>query len=499
MRLTLRRRVLLLVFLTNAVLFAAGGVFLLRVQQRENARTERALTDDLLYTLSRSIRPELTVHAAALLNWPSWSAFEDALLVDRNLTPGLSVAGVEFRGVKINPLGRLRRPADFDEGAVQRALLKAIETEDEVVDVAGGRAVPIEGPSGVWGACWYRRPPVDRTGLALTLFAWFLGSTVLLTAGTFFALSRLVLDPVGELARGARRVREGDLGVRVAEPARHDEVSDLVRSFNAMTSEVQGFNSRLAHEVEVATSQARQAEQAAMTQRRLAAMGELAAGIAHEINNPLGGLQNAVQRLRAGGLSPAKQAEYHGLLDRGLGRIGSIVQKLLRFTPRALEHAPVDLADVAADAVDLVRHRADRQGVALSVRADPAPSLVQGARNELGQAVLNLLANALDALEQGGSRDPEGPRILVEIGTAGERVRLCVQDNGPGVAQGDLGRIADLFYSTKEVGKGTGLGLALVHNTVASHGGEVELRSELGRGFTAELLFPRLEQADGPA
>jgi len=453
-----------------------------------------------LFTLSRSIRPEMTVHAAALLSWPSWAAFDDALLVQATRIPSEDgrAAGAELKGLRINPLGRLGRAADFDASVVDDALRRAVAEGREIDDVVGGSAVPIEGPGlEPWGACWYRRAPIDRTGLLVKLVYWFVASTVLLTVGTFFALNRLVLEPVAALARGAGAVRRGELDVRVPAPTRSDEVAELVRDFNAMTAEVQGFNARLAQEVERATQQARRAEQAAMTQRRLAAMGELAAGIAHEINNPLGGLQNAVTRLRAGDLPPDRQEQYFGLLERGLERIGRTVRQLLRFTPRALEHAPVDLVDVANDAVDLVRHRADRQGVELVLddSIGVGAALCIGARNELGQAVLNLLVNALDALEEGGASDGNEPRIAIEVGASAGRVELSVADNGPGVDDGEMGKLADLFYSTKGVGKGSGLGLSLVHNAVQAHGGSVELESARGAGFTARIVLPRAPDA----
>ena len=106
-----------------------------------------------------------------------------------------------------------------------------------------------------------------------------------------------------------------------------------------------------------------------MTQRRLAAMGELAAGIAHEINNPLGGLQNAVVTLGRTDLAPEKRERYLGLLSDGLTRIGETVHRLRRFTPRSAPHEPLPLVDVARDSIDLVRHRADRAGVELALYA----------------------------------------------------------------------------------------------------------------------------------
>ncbi len=495
MRLSLRIRVLLFVFLANAVLFAVGGVFVLQVQTRASEEFESDFSRALLHTLKHTIRADSEVQVARILQWQSWELIEDALLVDRNLED--STAGVRTRGVAINPVGRARRPADFDEEAVLAALRDAIEG-GQPVPIAGGTAMPIAGPRGTWGGCWYRMTTrVDRGELFLTVLGWFAVSTLLLTLATFYTLRKLVLDPVEQLADGARRVRGGDLTVRIGEPARRDEVADLVRSFNAMTETVRGFNERLALEVETATAKARTAEAAAMTQRRLAAMGELAAGIAHEINNPLGGLQNAVQKLQQGDLSEAKRAEYLRLLAGGLERIGRTVSQLLRFTPRSMQTAAVDLVEVAGDAIDLVRHRAERLGVALELSPldgspgdELAPAEVQGARNELGQAVLNLLANALDALEDGGTEDPGGARVVVGVGRRNGSTVVRVSDNGPGVDKEALGRVSDLFYTTKEVGKGTGLGLALVHNTVASHGGRVTISSNPGRGFTVELSFP---------
>jgi signal transduction histidine kinase len=378
-------------------------------------------------------------------------------------------------------------------------------------DVAGGRVVPIDTPNGMWGACWYRITPDlgARPRLAGYFVLLLVGSTVLLTAGTFFALRRTVLDPVSELTGAAQRVALGDLSVRVDVPEQSDELAELSRTFNSMVGEVRGFNERLEREVQLATEQARRAEAAAMTQRRLAATGELAAGIAHEINNPLGGLLNAVERLKADQLPPAKRSQYLDLLAGGLERIRDTVGRLLRFTPRQAHRSPVRILQPVVDAVSLVRHRAARQGVALVISdgdlasdADPLPSelaarlealpVIDGEAHELGQAVLNLLVNSLDALE--GAAHGHG-RIEIVLATMadaalGECVTLEVSDNGPGVSRDELGRVSDLFYTTKEVGKGTGLGLAIVHNVVAGHGGKVELDSAPGAGFRVKITLP---------
>lgn len=231
-----------------------------------------------------------------------------------------------------------------------------------------------------------------------------------------------------------------------------------------------------------------------MTQRRLAAMGELAAGIAHEINNPLGGLQNAVEDLRRAELPAGRRVQYLDLLARGLARIGETVNRLRRFTPREAPFEWLELGAVAEDALELVRHRAQRLGIELEFVRDEGVPPVRGLRNELGQAVLNLLVNALDALEEGGTRDARGPRIELALRSTDAGVSLSVRDNGPGVEAGLLDKIGDLFFTTKDVGRGSGLGLALVHSAMQRQGAHLRLSSEYGRYFRAELLFPRARE-----
>ena len=496
MKLSLRSRVLLLVFVFNALVFGASSIVVIRAQRTENRRLQ-GIQEEITGRLAGALRGTIEadgLNMAPILDWPYWTAFEDAILVHENLSEN-DAGEIEPTGVELNPLGVFQRRASFDRQSVLGAIRDAIETQEPIEGVLEGRAIPIRG----WGGLWVRTGrALDSRSFLTRMLAFFVLSTLLLTLGTFVAMRRLVLDPIRSLADGARRVAAGDLDVRLARPKRTDELSQLVGAFNDMTSQVRGFNERLEDEVRDATEKARQAEAAAMTQRRLAAMGEFAAGVAHEINNPLGGLQNAVHRLEAGELAPQKRRQYFELLSRGLTRIGETVHRLRRFTPRETEHEPVDLHAVVIDALELVRHRADRLGVALDYAAPPQVSdgasleavRVRGAANEIGQALLNLLANALDSLEEGGSRDPVGPRIDVVLARKGQHVLLSVRDNGPGVDAEARQRVSDLFYTTKEVGKGTGLGLALVHRTLAAHGGSVRLSSEPRRFFQVELEFP---------
>ena len=490
MRHSLRFRALLLVFVFNSAVFAALGVVLARSQAAAARHTEELWTEDLVATIQNTIAPE-GLKVASILRWPSWRFIGDAILVDRHLETTAS-GMLRASGIDLNPVGIAARASTFERERALRAIHAAMQN-GESVSALGGRALPIRVRDGVWGGLWYRTKQsqaVDYRAVLRGVLPWFALSTLLLTGATFLAMRRLVLDPVSQLAEGARRMHAGEFGVRLPVPTRRDELAELVRSFNEMSATVQSFNARLSEEVRIATEQARAAEAAAMRERRLAAMGELAAGIAHEINNPLGGLQNAVEDLRRPELPAARRAQYLDLLARGLARIGETVNRLRRFTPREAPFEPVELAALARDAVELVQHRARRLGVALEVRLDEHAPAVRGLPNEIGQAVLNLLVNALDALEEGGTRDARGPRIELSLRAEPDGVRLAVRDNGPGVEAQLLDRIVDLFFTTKEVGRGTGLGLALVHSAMQRHGGKLSLTSERGSWFRAELFFP---------
>jgi signal transduction histidine kinase len=484
---SLRVRVFLLVAAFNAALFAAGGVYLGGRAKQASSELAEILVDGVRANVETG---QAKLNVAPLLRWDTWSVLEDALLVDRNVET--TADGVVLsRGIQLNPVGAVGRDAGHDRQEVLRALVQAMELRDPIA-VAGGRAVPIVVDGVTWGACWLRLPPpADPQAMLESLLPLFVLTTILLTFGTFWFLERVVLVPVRRLARGAKRVSAGDFDVQLEEPQHRDEIAVLVSAFNEMTRTVRTFNERLEEEVLNATDQARRAEAAAMTQRRLAAMGELAAGIAHEINNPLGGLENAVVRLGRGDLPPEKRDQYLELLAEGLRRIGGTVARLRRFTPRDGPHAPVDVLAVARDSVALLRHRADRLGVRLDLQLPDGELWIQGGQNELGQALLNLLGNSLDAHEEGASADPGGPRVELVVTPEPDGVTIVVRDNGPGARPDVLARASDLFYTTKDVGKGTGLGLALVHATVREHGGRVRIESDTGAGFEVRIWLPR--------
>jgi two-component system NtrC family sensor kinase len=221
---------------------------------------------------------------------------------------------------------------------------------------------------------------------------------------------------------------------------------------------------------------------------RLATLGELAAGVVHELNNPLTSItvyaEYLVRKLEASGAEPPDVEK--------LRRIGASAQRILRFSRDLVQYArpsgrdlePIDLAAVVRQSVSICEHLVERGGVTLGIEVDPALPVVRAVGGQLEQVLINLITNAVHAVENGG-------RVVVRAQSDGPTtVLLEVADSGPGVSDDDREKIFEPFFTTKPDGKGTGLGLPIVRNIVDHHRGEIFVaRSDLG-GAAFRVVLP---------
>jgi PAS domain S-box-containing protein len=221
---------------------------------------------------------------------------------------------------------------------------------------------------------------------------------------------------------------------------------------------------------------------------RLATLGELAAGVVHELNNPLTSItvyaEYLVRKLESQG---AEQPDLEKLR-----RIGASAQRILRFSrdlvqyarPSGKESAAVDLAAVVRQSVSICDHLVERGGIALTVEVDPQLPVIQAVAGQLEQVLINLITNAVHAVEAGG-------KVVVSARRDGDSsVEIEVGDSGPGVPEADREKIFEPFYTTKLDGKGTGLGLPIVRNIVEQHRGQITVgRSDLG-GAAFRVTLP---------
>ncbi len=330
---------------------------------------------------------------------------------------------------------------------------------------------------------------VDPVRVSQVSFLVIVAAGVLLLLVTWFIVDRVVARPLREVVLGANRVAVGDYGTLVPASGGDDEIQKVIASFNSMMVELGLLQGRMQDRIGEALLTARRTQDTLVIAQRLASTGRLAAGIAHEVNNPLGGMLNAVHSLRTKEMPPAKREEYIDLVEDGLRRIQATVAKILQFTPHKVAPQKVDLTNVVRPVVALVRHRVEKAGVAVELDLSPEPATVFGDPYELQQALLNVVLNALDAVDEA---DRPEPAIVLRTRVEDQEVRLLVRDNGVGMKDEDVPRAFDLFFTTKDPGRGTGLGLATAHKILTDHGGRIELHPRGTDGMDVEFVLPRL-------
>jgi signal transduction histidine kinase len=234
-------------------------------------------------------------------------------------------------------------------------------------------------------------------------------------------------------------------------------------------------------------------EAALKEQDRLAALGVMAAGVAHEVNTPLTGISSYAQMLLA---DTPEDDPRHLLLrkvERQTFRAAKIVNNLLDFArSRKGELGPVDLAAVVGECLDLMHERLARRGVVVEWNPPAEGAVVVGDAGELQQVVTNLVLNAHDAM-------PEGGTLTLELGEDAGRLCLVVTDTGVGIPGDLLAHVFEPFVTTRLGQGGTGLGLAISHDIVRHHGGELAVESEPGQGARFTLTLPAAPAAGGGA
>ncbi|MEZ5962948.1 MAG: ATP-binding protein [Planctomycetota bacterium] len=309
----------------------------------------------------------------------------------------------------------------------------------------------------------------------VTLLA-LIGFLILLSVSAWVA--RGLVRPLRELAEGTRAIGRGRRG-HVLPSRGGAEIADLGREITAMAHQLERHQRELQDRVEQRTHEL-------VRSARLADLGAVAAGLAHEINNPLASIvacaDGLQRRLGNGRPDVAEQREYLQTIADEADRVREITTRLLEIArPDTAQLAPVDVAEAIRASVTLTRHRFAQRRVGLLQRVDPDVPRVQGSGQELRQVLLNLLGNALDA-------SPAEADVVVRLHRNGSEVLLDVEDRGAGIPADMVDRIFDPFFTTKDVGKGTGLGLAIVQRIVERHRGNVEVTAlDPGTRFRVRL------------
>ena len=327
-----------------------------------------------------------------------------------------------------------------------------------------------------------------RAGAELPSATAYLASKRLLT--TLITVSLLLLAGIavisivwsshltrslGLLARAAQDIGRGQFDVQVSVKSR-DELGQLAGSFNQMAAELHAREQAL-----------RQAQAQLVQSEKMAAFGQLGAGIAHEIKNPLAGVLGLVQ-LTSRSMSdddPTKAA--FTTIEKETKRCRAIIDNLLRFArPEKVLREPVSIASVVADTVALTRHSMSMHGMEIRVDLPETLPTVHASANQIQQVLMNLIMNAEQAMESRG----RGVVTITASAASDNFVEVRVADDGPGIPKQAQGRIFEPFFTTKPAGKGTGLGLSVSFGIVRDHGGTIDVKSEPGKGATFAIRLP---------
>lgn len=322
---------------------------------------------------------------------------------------------------------------------------------------------------------------------------------LLIAALTWALVWQVIARPVTALRRGTERLAQGGLGYQIRVES-SDEIGELARSFNAMSSQLKAehnenvaWTQTLEQRVDQKTRELKRAHEHALHTEKMASIGKMAAVLAHEINNPLSGILTYAKLLRkwidnedVGKNRRREICESLDLIAAESRRCGDLVKNLLTFsrtTPMHLQ--PTNLNRVIEQSLRLIQHQLDLANVQVQLQLDQnLPEVVcDGAQIE--QVLLALMMNALDAMPQGGNL-----WVTTTIDVSEEIVRITVRDDGAGISPDILPRLFEPFLTTKETGKGVGLGLAISRSILERHNGKIEVQSELGRGTTFTIELP---------
>jgi signal transduction histidine kinase len=323
------------------------------------------------------------------------------------------------------------------------------------------------------------------------LFLFYLGltaATVLLL--TYVLLTYFIVRPIDRLRLASERLAAGRLRTRVPVQGAA-EVARLAATFNEMAAQLREDRASLQQrlgELERTTAELTTAQEQLIRSARLAAVGRLSAGVAHEIGNPLAAIRGLLDLMQLGDLDRDEEKEFVARIQRETERIHHTIRDLLDFSrndiiPDGRIESSADLAEVVSDTVKLIDRQSRFRDIELALAVDEGLPRVRGDHERLRQLLLNLLFNAADALGGKG-------RIEVRAHNGGGVVELVVEDDGPGIDREILDQVFDPFVTTKAAGQGTGLGLAVCYTIVERLGGAIEAANREQGGAVFEVRLP---------
>lgn len=318
-----------------------------------------------------------------------------------------------------------------------------------------------------------------------SIFLWLFALTIAVTGGTLAVLYLLINRVTSSLTKLGHEIDKIDFDSveEVELPPGNDEIVFLIRHFNSLKKRLN--QSKL--QLERAQKQVYQSE-------KLASIGRLASGVAHEINNPINGIKNCLYAINREPGNKEQTKEYLGLVDEGVGYIENVIQKLLGFA-RQQSKSPenLEINELIIKVTRLLNYRIKQKQVNLVLQLAPGMPGITADGQLIQEVIMNLLINSLDAIPG------KGTITVTSAMHDTAHIQFSVTDNGTGIPESEMGAIFDPFYTTKEPGVGTGLGLSVSLGIVGQHGGNITAQSIPGKETTFTVTLPLEVVDENPA
>lgn len=335
------------------------------------------------------------------------------------------------------------------------------------------------------------RPYIDTANrLMLTFTAMASLCVVFLLIILYFSTTQII-RPLQKMVVATQKIAKGDLSHKVEINSR-DELGILAASFNEMIDQLRKANEELMEwgrtlekKVEERTKELTEMQTKLLQSEKLASLGKLAAGVAHEINNPLGAILIYSHLLLEE--TPKNTPAYENLkkIVKETSRCKDIVKGLLEFArPKEPEMVPTDINEIIDRALAIVEKQALFQNITIIKEYSQLPKIIADP-SQLQQVFMNIIINAAEAMNGRGTLT-----IRTFLDLKKEQIKIAFQDTGHGIKPEDMPRLFEPFFTTKEVGKGTGLGLAISYSIIQKHQGTIEVESQVGQGSTFTVILP---------
>jgi len=336
------------------------------------------------------------------------------------------------------------------------------------------------------------RPYIDTTNTVISTFALIAALCVVVLLVILVFSTTRITNPLQKMVVATQKIAKGDLSHKLNVKSR-DEIGALAMSFDKMTEELKVANRKLIEwgktlekKVEERTKELTEMQSHLVQSEKLASLGKLAAGIAHEINNPLGGILIYSHLLLED--TDKKNPQYDNLkkIVKETTRCKDIVKGLLQFArPKDPEMILTDINEILENSLSIMERQVLFQNINLKKEySTDLPKIVADSA-QLQQVFMNIIINAAEAMDGDGTLS-----IRTFLGGDGKSIQIEFTDTGHGIKEEDKKRLFEPFFSTKEVGKGTGLGLAISYSIIQKHEGEIKVSSQEGKGSTFTVVIP---------